>query len=339
MLKRNFHVQAKWNDGTQRKGFTLIELLVVIAIIAVLIALLLPAVQQAREAARRSQCKNNLKQQGIALHGFHDTFNRFPAGCNPDMDPWKSPGSADAHYGSNWKIWTLPYIDQANVYNKWQFNGQSGYSNANNFALLSGIMLSVHRCPSSILPDFSTRPHRNMYTCYTAIAGSATDVGAFATAGGGLCSDHGIMGARSLTKIKDITDGTTNTILVGEQSNELRDANNKILLGATYGGSVGISVTAMGPDAVSEGCQMTTNSSELYNITTVRYPINQIGMTVGAGGCNDNVGNNIPLSSLHTGGAHFLMADGSVRFLSNNMNLQTLSYAAARDDSQVITLD
>lgn len=152
-------------------------------------------------------------------------------------------------------------------------------------------------------------------------------------------SDHGVLGARSKVRIGDITDGTSNTVMVGEQGNELRDANNKVILGNAYGGSVGISVTAMGPDPLSEGCQMTANNTELYNITTIRYPINQIGMTLNAGGCADNVGNNIPISSLHVGGAHFLFADGSVRFMSNNMNLQTLFYAASRDDGQVIQLD
>lgn len=322
----------------RRGGFTLIELLVVIAIIAVLIALLLPAVQQAREAARRSQCKNNLKQLGLALHGFHDTFNRFPAGTNPDTEPWKTPGAADAHYGSNWKVFTLPYIDQATIYSKWKFDTSSGYSNGTNLPMLSGLMLSVHRCPSSTLPDFSTRWHKGMYTSYTALSGSYTDPGVYATAGGGGVSDHGVLGARSMVKIKDITDGTSNTVMVGEQSNDLRDANNNIILGNAYGGSVGISVTAQGPDPWSIGSPI-SGTTELYNITTVRYAINKTGMVLNAGGCADNVGNNIPLSSQHIGGCHLLFADGSVHFLSNNMNLQTLYYAACRDDGQTIQLE
>jgi prepilin-type N-terminal cleavage/methylation domain-containing protein/prepilin-type processing-associated H-X9-DG protein len=327
------------SERARRSGFTLIELLVVIAIIAVLIALLLPAVQQAREAARRSQCKNNLKQHGLALHNFHDTFNRFPAGTNPDVEPWKLPGSADAHYGSNWKIFTLPYIDQAPLFNKWNFSNQSGYNNSNNLpALLSKVMLSVHRCPSSTLPDFSTRWHQSMYTSYTAVSGSFTDPNAYAVSGTNIVSDHGILGHSSTVKIKDVTDGTSNTIAVGEQSNDLRDANNQVILGNAFGGSIGISITAQGPDPWSIGCP-TSGTWEYYNITTVRYPINQKGLTLGSGGVIDNVGNNIPFSSLHSGGAQFLYADGSVHFLSDNINLQTLFYACCRDDGQTITLE
>ena len=331
--------------GTKRGGFTLIELLVVIAIIAVLIALLLPAVQQAREAARRSQCKNNLKQLGLALHNFHDTYNRFPAGTNPDMEPWKTPGAAD---GSNWKVWTLPYIDQAPIFNRWKFDTSSGYSNSNNTSMISKLMLAVHRCPSSTLPDFSSRWHQGMYTSYTAVSGAASgggsadlyDTTAYASAGGGFTSDRGILGNRSQIKMKDVTDGTSNTILVGEQSRDLMDANNQPLLGSAYGGSIGISVTAQGPDPWSIGSPLSaTNTNELYNLTTLRYAINRTGLTVGAGGCSDNVGNNIPLSSGHVGGAHCLFADGSVRFLGNNMDLRTLCFAAIRNDGQTITIE
>src|SRR6188472_2033110 len=108
-----------------RRGFTLIELLVVIAVIAVLIALLLPAVQQAREAARRTQCKNNLKQLGLALHNFHDTYSRFPPGCMPDLSGAQTdPGAnatVQASWGSSWKVHILPYVDQAPMYTNWVF--------------------------------------------------------------------------------------------------------------------------------------------------------------------------------------------------------------------------
>ena len=103
----------------KKKGFTLIELLVVIAIIAILIALLLPAVQQAREAARRTQCKNNLKQVGLALHNYHDVALSFPIGSNAS----NTNSNGDGHWGVSWWARILPYADQAPLYNTLQFEG------------------------------------------------------------------------------------------------------------------------------------------------------------------------------------------------------------------------
>ena len=343
-------------NPSRRSGFTLIELLVVIAIIAILIALLVPAVQKVREAAARTQCTNNLKQIGLAIHNYHDTKKAMPPAATPDMLPWKTPQTAaDADWGSSWMVHILPYLEQGAVFNQWQFSGQSGWQNANNNTLTRGLIIPNYRCPSTSLPEWNpysvTLPGGGspglMYTTYVAISGSATDVGT-KTFGTNIVSVQGAIIYQSnrlmdRVKITTISDGTSNTIMVGEQSNHLRDANNKVILGGTFGGASGVAITSAGPDGWIQGCQVNTptgnsgSSDRIYNSATVRYSINQIGMQINVGGCHDNVGNNVPLSSMHSGGAMLLFADGSVRFWPNSTPVATLSFAACRNDGQAYT--
>jgi prepilin-type N-terminal cleavage/methylation domain-containing protein/prepilin-type processing-associated H-X9-DG protein len=334
----------------RESGFTLIELLVVIAIIAILIGLLLPAVQKVREAAARAKCQNNLKQVGLALHNYHDTLGYFPPGASSDKAPWKTPGTApDADWGSSWMVHVLAHIEQTAVLSRWQFSGQSGWQVAANNATIAGLTIGVYRCPSTSLPErnpySATLPGAGgvgiMYTSYVAISGSVNDLGVL-TYATNIVSTQGVLYAHSKVRLTDITDGTSNTIAVGEQSNHLRNAANQPILGATYGGASQIAVTSQGPDGWIQGCQVNVpttnvgNADRVYNCATIRYQINQIGMTLNSGGCHDNVGNNIPLSSMHTGGCNLLLGDGSVRFATNATLLTTLSLLANRNDGQPV---
>jgi prepilin-type N-terminal cleavage/methylation domain-containing protein/prepilin-type processing-associated H-X9-DG protein len=326
-----------------RRAFTLIELLVVIAIIAVLIGLLLPAVQKVREAAARSSCSNNLKQIGLALHNYHGANNTFPPGCVPD-----SSGGTVTSWGSSWKVFILSYLEQDNIYSKWSFTGSSGYSNGANGTLVDGLTIKNYRCPSSRLPDFSTYQNPNspgfeMFTTYVGIAGSAVDPAtgtnpctACSSGGAGIVSGNGILYPNSSVAITQISDGSSNTLLVGEQGNNLLDAN-----GAPIPGGFG-AITSQGPHGWTMGANgdltppptyMASHDNRAFNTTTIRYQINVIGMSndCGAGTC-DNTGANIPLSSGHGQGANGLFADGSVKFLSNTIPVLTLQQLAARND-------
>jgi prepilin-type N-terminal cleavage/methylation domain-containing protein len=325
-----------------RRGFTLIELLVVIAIIAILIGLLLPAVQKVREAAARMQCSNNLKQVGLALHGYHDANLVLPPGAANDMPPF---GTATSNqWGSSWKVYILPYIEQGNIYNKWQFYGNSGYVNANNLSMTNQTTIKTYRCPSSPLPDFYTGANNGsgallMFSSYTGVAGSTLDTPQSAitccNGAGNIGSGGGVLFANGKVTIAGITDGTSNTIMVGEQSDHLRDANNQPIPGS-YG-----AITSQGPHGWTMGIAQSgvgaAATERTFNCSTTRWSINQRGLGDNASnGTNNNTGQNIPFSSGHTGGANMLNGDGSVRFMTSSTTLQTLQWMSTRAGGEVI---
>lgn len=332
-----------------RSGFTLIELLVVIAIIAVLIALLLPAVQQAREAARRTQCKNNLKQLGLALHNFHDTYLRFPPGAANDMTPFGT--NSGASWGSSWKVYILPYVDQGPIFSKWDFaGGSSGYTNGTNVALANGLVLPAYRCPSSTMPQFNGWNNR-MMTSYTGTAGAfnnssgATNKSPFnvgyqqgcCNGGGSFASDNGLLYSGSKSNMRDCTDGTSNTIIVHEESDVIRTTTNTPVTTNIQCTSAGIYGWPMGAAIGFNQAPSAWGDGRHFNCATIRWGINARGLSATAtDGTNSDVGANFPISSQHVGGAHVLLTDGAVRFLSQNMNADTLFRLAAKADGDPV---
>ncbi len=324
-----------------RRGFTLIELLVVIAIIAILIALLLPAVQQAREAARRSQCKNQLKQLGLALQNYHDVHRAFPIGA-------RSPISAP-----NWRVGVLPFLDSANLYSeldidsssivggfssKREDNGSYGYGTGRN-AALAGLLLPGWNCPSNSAsanaiaqsPTYNNAEAGQTHD-YVGISGAAPDPGgkpgtnSIVTGYGGIFAENGMLYANGSTQIHSVSDGTSNTIIVGEQSGLVGTLDIR----ANYhGGWAGIT-TAGKPASM-------TGSPYGAGITTVRYPINSsTDVCTTTSGCNTVYDANTVLNSMHTGGTNVLLVDGSVRFLSETIYFDTLLQLSAKNDDQVI---
>ncbi len=327
----------------RRRGFTLIELLVVIAIIAVLIALLLPAVQQAREAARRTQCKNNLKQFGIALHNYHDTMNTLPMGmCGW---PYDLVGSL---WG--WGTMILPYLDQAPLYNGLASspNGTSPLLNlpAKGFdAVMASFnptnpllqtQLSVYRCPSDpgiptvTIPVGGLNGSKRQNTYIYGRSNYPGVIGATYSTGGGLLAPDGAFGESSSIRIRDFTDGTSNTFLVGER----RSA------GTVSGNYVGGETIWCGAnDDVSPDSDWQGFAIHL-GLCDPRYPLNFKTTTPPD---VNNPSTYTAFGSQHTGGAHFLMGDGSVRFISENIASgppnkpgSTYQNLANRGDGQVI---
>jgi prepilin-type N-terminal cleavage/methylation domain-containing protein len=323
------------------RGFTLIELLVVIAIIAVLIALLLPAVQQAREAARRSQCKNNLKQQGIALHNYHDVYNMLPIGVN---------STQTGGWGISFWVALLPYMDQAAIYGSFNFNqpdpGYTGSTPGNaNGAIVRGKVLPVLRCPSSPLPGTKDTGSgiQTAIPNYAGLAGAVNDAsGGFQNSGSspqlnsdnccscpaqGIHARGGVLVAVKAVQFQEITDGMSNVIAVSETGDFAKDA-----------AGVNVTITCnhgwmMGTAGVSE-----TTSQRHFNLATLRYPPNAVkavGGSVLPGVCNNDGANN-GLYSAHTGGVHALLCDGTVRFVNENVDLTTMKRACTRNDGATL---
>jgi len=295
----------------RRSGFTLIELLVVIAIIAVLIALLLPAVQQAREAARRSQCKNNLKQIGLALHNYHDTMLVLPPGL---IDVTRSSLNFNL---LGWGTMILPYLDQAPLYNSIGTNNgftspEGPWELALNSAAtpvpyiettLARTPLPAYLCPSDTMGGTNSKLNNYGTSNYVACVGEFFDVSQATTY-------RGAFQTNTRVRLRDFTDGTSNTILCGERRIYGTQIGS-IWIGALKDGTNGSNSVGRRVSAVTAP----TNTGAGYRINGTDYAA---------------------FSSMHTGGAHFLMGDGTVRFVSENLNMNTFRLLGGIADGQVI---
>jgi prepilin-type N-terminal cleavage/methylation domain-containing protein len=310
----------------RRTGFTLIELLVVIAIIAILIALLLPAVQQAREAARRTQCKNNLKQIGLALHNYHDVYNLLPAGAYWNI-PLDNNCPAANHQKGSIMIRLLPYVDQAPLFNQWDFNRCDSDANANPNQQLRTIVIPVYRCPTDTFPALNgTWAVDNYAACF----GAARSGGATGNSAGPCATTpwdsfvkpntnpNGTAGmfTRSWrhTGFRDNTDGTSNTIYFGETRPECSNHRDN------------------GWAASNNGQGLTTTMIPInYN------SCNRAG-TAPADGCSwySNWVTELAYKSMHVGGAQFLLGDGTVRFLSENISMETYARLGSKADNLTV---
>lgn len=304
---------------SNRIGFTLIELLVVIAIIGVLVGLLLPAVQKVREAALRAQCLNNLKQMGIALHGYHDANLKLPYGQSPwldslGMDVWNL---APFEGCWSWMVYILPYVEQESLYKKaksYSVSASTAYPWDNPVASQK---VKIYTCPAD---------SRGALLCPSVNAGTSIDqalAGYLGNAGTTSNSNDGILFMDSKISFKDITDGLSNTFMVGE-----RPPSSNLEFGWWF--------AAYGYDGKGNGdCVMTSNDLAIANYFITNYsappnrpcngiPVNKIGLQMG----NVEVGCDAAhYWSFHNGGSMFLMGDGSIRmiFYSSNSIIGALS--------------
>ena len=290
-----------FHPSSRRHGFTLVELLVVIAIIGVLIALLLPAVQQAREAARRMQCTNNLKQIGLSLHNYHDTYGSFPSLIIPPQDIRGSANqvnSLDPAWG--WQAFLLPFIEQSALHEQARIGrGSRPLDHPDQFrTVINGYM-----CPSDPGPEIDSNDsmwNRLMGTSNTHLYAAKSNYVANndheTTVRDENDPDHprrptGMFWRNSSVSFRDITDGTSNTIAVGERA--YRPDNTNASAAVWLGAADSDHNNDWGYDTAGTG----------------HSPIN-------LGGGWDFVRG---FSSHHPGGAQFLMGDGSCHFISETI--------------------
>jgi prepilin-type N-terminal cleavage/methylation domain-containing protein/prepilin-type processing-associated H-X9-DG protein len=315
----------------RRTGFTLIELLVVIAIIAVLIALLLPAVQQAREAARRTQCKNNLKQLGLAVHNYHDTHRAFPPGQIRINFP-------DKPKVRGWSLFVqlLPQFEQGPLYARWDFADPLANANGGLSANTAHV-LPMLLCPSDAIPQNPVQSTTSWYgvSSYAGNGGSRSHPPENLSGDGIFSASGPATPSFPQVRMGDVTDGLSGTFLFGERDHTDPNYDTYYTAGwatepmgqwgwwAPSGGAFGLSDVTLSTFATMNyrvpvpangpGGDQTTFSS-LYD-----------PFRVGAYG------------SRHTGGANFCLADGSVRFVSENVDGAVYIGLGTRAKGEVVT--
>ncbi|HLN33434.1 MAG TPA: DUF1559 domain-containing protein [Gemmataceae bacterium] len=295
---------------SRRPGFTLIELLVVIAVMAILVGLLIPAVQKVRAAADRARCLNNLKQIGLALHGYHDTQGGFPPAVTSNVhgDPVASTILV------SWIPYILPYIEQGSLYE--QYNFQVRFDNPLNDTGVNQARIGLLVCPSS--PAQGLAVNRRAITDYAAACGLNRSFSPNPFLDPNPPVDptfFGVLGQNASRKISEITDGTSNTVMVAEDA------------GRTQSWQMG---TYMGPAANADPAWADAEMTRLliagFNPVTNAQP----------GPCAVNCTNNGEVYSFHQGGANVLFADGSVHLLSANLDLNIMVALITRNGGEVI---
>ena len=289
----------------RRRGFTLIELLVVIAIIGVLVALLLPAVQQAREAARRSQCKNNLKQLGLALHAYHDSLRVFPPGYT-----YRIGTLSENAAGFAWGAMILPYLDQQNLYSQFNWNAPI-WDPANETPREQH--LSVFLCPSDPVSsgqyvEMGMLPELYAMGCYVANFGPP-DLDENQEQRTGMFSRN------SSTRISDVTDGMSNTLLCGER------VNGPFLTAGAHG--VHISYETTWAAAVRQWDDPTDDHGHMILFQSGHTP-------------NSALSDDRDVSAPHVGLAQFLLGDGSVRAIGESIDFNVYQSLSTRIGGEVV---
>ena len=311
----------------RRRGFTLVELLVVIAIIGILVGLLLPAVQAAREAARRMQCSNNVKQVGLACHNYESAFRSLPAGGIVSYTPAAQAALTATNFCTTgldrtqapWTVLILPFVEETNLYNQFDFRRRfTGSSNipgdAPNAALFATNMKKF-QCPSD--PNSESTVNNSNYLGVQG-GGPPTGVGGppcSTSAGQRVFFQNGVIFANSKTRFADITDGTTNVFLIGE---------------SRY-----MPVPRMRTDGFHAGWASSLKADSGFAVPlTFAAAVLQINAQkecgVGLGDCFNFVSR--LFGSRHPGGCQFGLCDGSVQFVSQSIDINTYRQTAIRND-------
>jgi len=355
MLRHPSHPRAR--NAVARLGFTLIELLVVIAIIAILVALLLPAVQQAREAARRTQCKNNLKQMGLAVHNFEGTY-KYIHGAMRDIVPAEYPTSPANPYGQFATFGTLfhilPYLEQTAIYDMFDkrrsyidpINMPPNYGTLNPQAMQS--VITAYLCPSTpgsppsdYGPYFASvglplGPMVTPRTDYVPIRGLHSSLAGCAGLPVASTNNGFLQPSNTQTnwkiKFSDVIDGLSNTILFGELAAKQKlyyrgkpTGANTFTASTTFAGAGLVLNSYYGDHNIARQIRGYSGA----NLNNIYEP-----------GCSSiNVVNENGLYSFHTGGAQVCMGDGSVKFISENMSSQILAAIITKDGGEVAALE